>query len=265
MPAASGRNIGPNWLKSMEQPREGPKKLNVFAGIPVESPGVADAPFGLREAASAAGAGIEPLALICRLRHRMAGTGHGRAVQAGISMMRWLSRLDRRSRHCGCLAMALAAPAQAEKRVALVIGNDDYRERPETAEGGQRRPHHGRHAEAARLLRDGGGEPDRDGLQREPAGLRQGGREGRHRVLLLCRPRLRDRRPELSAADRCAGGDRGPGRTGARRLGSRRPHHRASAEQGRAHRDPGVRRLPQQPVRAQGHPRGRRRRRPRRR
>jgi hypothetical protein len=26
----------------MEQPREGPKKLNVFAGIPVESRGVAD-------------------------------------------------------------------------------------------------------------------------------------------------------------------------------------------------------------------------------
>ena len=62
--------------------------------------------------------------------------------------------------------MALAAPAHAEKRVALVIGNNDYRIRPETAEGGQRRPHHGRYAEAARLFRDGRGEP-------EPAGVFQ--------------------------------------------------------------------------------------------
>ena len=39
-------------------------------------------------------------------------------------------------------------------------------------------------------------------------------------------------RPEFSAADRRAGGDRRPGRAGARRLDSRRPHHRAPAEQG---------------------------------
>jgi hypothetical protein len=31
--AASSRNIGSNWLKSMEQAREAPKKLNVFARI----------------------------------------------------------------------------------------------------------------------------------------------------------------------------------------------------------------------------------------
>ena len=90
---------------------------------------------------------------------------------------------------------------------------------------------------------------NRQAFSETPAGVRQGGRAGRHRVLLLCRPRLRDRRPEFPAADRRAGGDRRPGRTGARRVGPCRSHHRAAAEQEGAHRDPGVRRLPQQSVR----------------
>ena len=59
--------------------------------------------------------------------------------------------------------LALAAPAHAEKRVALVVGNDNYGY-VEVAEGGQRRPHHGRYAPAARVLRHGRGEP-------EPAGV----------------------------------------------------------------------------------------------
>ena len=41
-------------------------------------------------------------------------------------MMRWLSRLLAIS----SISAALMAPAQAEKRVALVIGNNDYRNVP---------------------------------------------------------------------------------------------------------------------------------------
>jgi hypothetical protein len=44
-------------------------------------------------------------------------------------MMRWLSRLLAISGMAAAL-MAVAAPAQAEKRVALVIGNNDYRNVP---------------------------------------------------------------------------------------------------------------------------------------
>ena len=48
--------------------------------------------------------------------------------------------------------LVLAQPAHAEKRVALVIGNNDYKNIPEAAEGGKRRPHHGRYAEETRLF-----------------------------------------------------------------------------------------------------------------
>ena len=177
-------------------------------------------------------------------------------------MMRWFSRLIGDLLHGSRLRGACRPRACGKARRA---GDRQQRlqERSETAEGGQRRPHHGRYAEAARLYRDGGGEPDPAGLQPDAAGVRQRGRARRHRVLLLCRPRLRDRRAELPAADRRAGRDRRPGRTGARRLGARRPHHRAAAEQEGAHRDSGVRCLPQQSVRTLRHPRGRRWRRPR--
>ena len=86
-------------------------------------------PLRLRDAAAGPGAGIEPLLRVCRLRHRMAGTGRRRGVRAGNSMMRWLSRLLAISGMAAALTV-LAAPAQAEKRVALVIGNNDYRNVP---------------------------------------------------------------------------------------------------------------------------------------
>ena len=50
--------------------------------------------------------------------------------------------------------LAFTLPAHAEKRVALVIGNNDYKNVPKL------------HAQAARLFRDGRGEPD-------PAGVSQ--------------------------------------------------------------------------------------------
>ncbi|MEP6841573.1 MAG: caspase family protein, partial [Bradyrhizobium sp.] len=44
-------------------------------------------------------------------------------------MTSWLSRLVSAAGVMAAL-MALAAPAQAEKRVALVVGNNDYRNVP---------------------------------------------------------------------------------------------------------------------------------------
>jgi hypothetical protein len=50
-------------------------------------------------------------------------------VRWGISMKGWLSRLLAVTSLAGCIA-AFAAPAYAEKRVALVVGNNDYRNVP---------------------------------------------------------------------------------------------------------------------------------------
>ena len=90
---------------------------------------------------------------------------------------------------CGVAVGAGSTRAGRETRRA---GDRQQRlqERSKAAEGRQRRPHHGRDPEAARLLRDGGGEPDAAGFQRNIARLRQGRRARRHRLLLLCGPRL---------------------------------------------------------------------------
>jgi Caspase domain len=53
-------------------------------------------------------------------------TSRGSVVQGGGSMTGWLSRLAALTSIAAAL-LAFAAPAQAEKRVALVIGNNDYR------------------------------------------------------------------------------------------------------------------------------------------
>jgi hypothetical protein len=50
-------------------------------------------------------------------------------MRAGNSMRRWLSRLLALTSLATCIA-AFAAPAHAEKRVALVVGNNDYRNVP---------------------------------------------------------------------------------------------------------------------------------------
>jgi len=46
-------------------------------------------------------------------------------------------------------------------------------ERSEAAQGGKRRPDHGRHPQATRFFGDGCGEPDAAGFQPDPAGIRQ--------------------------------------------------------------------------------------------
>ena len=66
-------------------------------------------------------------------------------------MKDWLSFRAALALGLAASLLALAPPAHAEKRVALVIGNNDYKNVPEAAEGGQRRPHDGRYAQAARF------------------------------------------------------------------------------------------------------------------
>ena len=152
------------------------------------------------------------------------------------------------------MQLALAGSAAAAKRVALVIGNDQYSNIPQLRKA----------VNDARTMNDTlkklgftvlvAENQNRKGLERDDARLRPHDREGRHRVLLLRRPRLRDRRRELPAADRRAVGDRRPGRADPRRRDRRRAHHHPRAEPRRRHGDLRVRRLPQQSVRAQAAP-----------
>ena len=86
--------------------------------------------------------------------------------------------------------MMLAAPAYAEKRVALVIGNNDYKNVPKLQKA----------VNDARTMGDTlkqlgftvmvAENQTRQAFSQTPARVRQGGRDRRHRVLLLCRPRL---------------------------------------------------------------------------
>src|SRR4029453_3792336 len=71
---------------------------------------------------------IEPLRWTCRLRHETAAAAG--ICRAGGTLMRpWISRFLAAA---GMVAafVASAAPAPPEKRVALVVGNNDYRNVP---------------------------------------------------------------------------------------------------------------------------------------
>src|SRR5690349_15667710 len=68
--------------------------------------------------------------MACRLWHEAVCTAQtGPFVRVGNSMISWLSRLLAATGMVAAFAMS-AAPAQAEKRVALVVGNNDYRNVP---------------------------------------------------------------------------------------------------------------------------------------
>src|SRR5688572_26050799 len=71
---------------------------------------------------------IEPLRRACRLRHETAA-GAGICRAGGTLMRPWISRFLAAVGMVAALA-ASAAPAYAEKRVALVVGNNDYRNVP---------------------------------------------------------------------------------------------------------------------------------------
>ena len=113
-----------------------------------------------------------------------------RGARRGTGMKNWLSFRAALAMSLAASFLALAAPAHAEKRVALVIGNNDYKNVPKLQKA----------VNDARTMGDTlkqlgfsvmvAENQNRQALQRDPAGVRQGGRARRYRVLLLCRPRL---------------------------------------------------------------------------
>jgi Caspase domain len=109
----------------MEQAREALKKLNVFAEM---------LEFRINCAADQAppASADEPAVQVCRLRNMAVRAGRGQVVQGQEMPMKiWLSlRAALAWSLVAWSLLALAAPAHAEKRVALVIGNNDYKNVP---------------------------------------------------------------------------------------------------------------------------------------
>jgi hypothetical protein len=89
-----------------------------FAGAAAQAMGAPGGSAGLNRRRKFADYGIRRLARAA-----------DRSRKVGNSMTRWLSGLPTLTSIAIAL-MALAAPAQAEKRVALVVGNNDYRNVP---------------------------------------------------------------------------------------------------------------------------------------
>ena len=141
-----------------------------------------------------------------------------------------------------------ASAANADKRVAFVVGNGAYKNVAAASEPADRRQGDGRRAAQCRLRGRRRHQPHPRQDDREAARLRQEGARRRRRGVLLCRPRHRHQRHQLSAAGRRRH-QIGNGRQ-ARRRHQYRPHARPDHErrQGQA----GVpRRLPRQSVRRQ--------------
>ena len=103
-----------------------------------------------------------------------------------------------------------SSDAQAERRIALVIGNSAYQNTRRTEESQERcRRHGGRRCGGSDFEVFEGHDLDKrvDGAD-DPPVRRQAVRR-RSCALLLCRPRCRDRRAKLSGADRCEARERG--------------------------------------------------------
>ena len=109
---------------------------------------------------------------------------------------------------------APAAPCEAAKRVALVVGNDAYQYVPELRKAVTDANAIASALRSIGFTRVGRGEPGPAGDEPGAARVRPLGRERRRGVLLLRRARLRDLRPQFPAADRCTGRHRRRGGAG---------------------------------------------------
>ena len=108
--------------------------------------------------------------------------------------------------HC---YLAFAAFADTGRRVALVVGNGAYPERPQPPQPAERRQGRGCGPARARFRGDRGGRPRpprHAGSDRRVLGQARG---RRRRPVLLCWPRPSGRRRELSGSDRCSPAARG--------------------------------------------------------
>ena len=105
-------------------------------------------------------------------------------------MKGWLSTVLAVARVLRAALLALAAPAHAEKRVALVVGNNDYRNVPKLQKA----------VNDARTMGDTlkqlgftvmvAENQNRQAFSQTLLAFDKAVEAGRHRVLLLCRPRL---------------------------------------------------------------------------
>src|ERR1700722_12426457 len=73
---------------------------------------------------------VEPAAAVYRLWHSAVRTGRGWIARRGTGMKILLSLRAALALSLALALLTLAAPARAEKRVALVIGNNDYKNVP---------------------------------------------------------------------------------------------------------------------------------------
>ena len=109
-------------------------------------------------------------------------------------------------KHFAACLLALAAlfaalaPAAAEKRVALVIGNAAYQNAPRSAQSEQRRHRHRRQAARARLRGGRGHRPGQARHGKADQGFRRAAERRRCGLVLLCRPRLAGRTRRTTCA-----------------------------------------------------------------
>src|ERR1035437_5526472 len=106
-----------------------------------------------------------------------------RRARRGTGMKNWLSFRAAMAMSLAASFLALAQPAHAEKRVALVIGNNDYKNVPKLQKA----------VNDARTMGDTlkqlgfsvmvAENQNRQAFSETPAGVRQGGRARRSRVL----------------------------------------------------------------------------------
>jgi hypothetical protein len=158
-------------------------------------------------------------------------------------------------------SLLVSASAHAEKRVALVIGNNDYKNVPKLQ----------RAVNDARAMGDTlkqlgfvvmvAENQTRQAFSESLLAFDKAVGPGDTAFFFYAGHGFEIAGQNFLLPNRRAGCERRPGRTGARCFGPCRSHYRAAAEQERAHRDSGVRRLPQQSIRTSGYSRvGRRRR-----
>ncbi len=121
---------------------------------------------------------------------------------------RLIGSRDRRDHHCdgSCLRRCLCG---RQKRVALIVGNSSYQTVPQLPNPSRDANVDRKDVPRRRLrIRRRPAQRRQPRVQAGDPQVRDDGRPGRHRGGLLCRPRPRNRRNQLSHSDRCQAGQR---------------------------------------------------------
>ena len=147
------------------------------------------------------------------------------------------------------LVTPLVAPAEAAKRVALVIGNNDYKNVPKLQKAVNDARTMGETLKQLGFSVMVAENQSRQAFSETLLAFDKAVEPGDTAFFFYAGHGFEIAGQNFLLPTRCAGGDRRPGGTGARRLGAGGPDHRALAEQEGAHGDLGVRCLPQQSFR----------------